>query len=140
MDYEPAMRPRTRAPQRVAAIFARLLRIAQRQAPGLRSVLREGDVRAFPEPRNHAYCSDGKDGITVVVAPRMASAARSRIEGVLMHELAHAVFFLHGEPRHAEREADLLAEHLFGRVIRYDADTVQTTGKGIAPRPAHLPA
>ena len=140
MAYVPANRPRTPAPRRVASVFARLLRIARKASPGLRVVLREGDARAFPETRNYAYCSSGREGLTIVVAPRMALAALDRIEGVLMHEIAHAVFFAGGEEKHAEREADRLAERLFGCTLRYDVqDAVQTTAAGTRPRPAYLP-
>lgn len=141
MAYVPANRPRTPAPRRVATVFARLLRIARKASPGLSVVLREGDARAFPETRNYAYCSSGREGLTIVVAPRMSAAATGRIEGVLMHELAHAVFFAGAELHHAEREADKLAERLFKCKISYDVrEDVQTTGRGTRPRPAYLPA
>ena len=120
------------------AIFRRLLTQARRRVPALAVTLHTGGAREFPAARDFAYCKlDGKQ-ITVVVAPRMARQARSRIEGVLRHELAHAVFFALGEPRHSEREADQLAAALFGGLIRYDRDDVQTTGVGRHPRPAHL--
>ena len=141
MPRKPVYRPSQRATPRVAAIFARLLRQAQRSLPSLRVDLREGAAHDFPAARNYAYCSHSRGRITIVVAPRMAQATRPRIEGVLMHELGHAVFFAGGELQHAEREADKLAERLFSRMIRYDAALdVQTTGRGNRPRPAHLPA
>jgi Zn-dependent protease with chaperone function len=127
--------PRTRA------VFRRLYARAVRRVPSLRVALAVGDPRVFPAARDYAYCELRGSRITIVVAPKMESAPRARIEGVLRHELAHAVFFALGEPRHAEADADRLAAALFGRPIRYDAAFVQTIGRGrYAARPRHLPA
>jgi hypothetical protein len=65
---------------------------------------------------------------------------QGRIEGVLMHEIGHALLFAAGVKDHTEREADEMAEAVFGRFVAYDEDDlVQTTGEGLRPRPEYLP-
>jgi predicted SprT family Zn-dependent metalloprotease len=60
------------------------------------------------------------------------------VEGILMHEMAHAILMQMGDHEHSEREADETAEEVFGKRISYDREDVQTTGTGIHPRPLHL--
>jgi predicted SprT family Zn-dependent metalloprotease len=90
----------------------------------------------FPHARNFAYCSDD---LVIVVAPKMVKSADHRIEGVLAHELGHAINFYLGNLRHSERDADDMAERIFGTTIFYDRDTVQSTEHGVSPRPSFLP-
>jgi hypothetical protein len=45
-----------------------------------------------------------------------------------------------GCPDHSERQADKLAEDLFGSPIYYDNDLIQSTERGVRPRPRHLGA
>jgi len=86
--------------------------------------------------RNFAYCTDG---LIIVVAPKMTKSAEHRIEGVLCHELGHAMLFHLGHLHHSERDADEVAEQVFGTPIFYDRDTVQSTMHGVSPRPDFLP-
>jgi hypothetical protein len=87
-----------------------------------------------------AYCMTRKDcpDMLIVVAPKMAMAALDNIEGVLAHEFGHAILFHCGHWNHTEREADQAAEALFGAPIRYDRNLIQSTTRGVCPRPAHL--
>ena len=102
-------------------------------------------LRVTPEPgrasaRAHAWCVEPRGGrCTVEVAPKLEDRAFKSICGVLAHELGHAYLLQAGATEHSERDADDAAELLFGHVIRYDADEVQTWGSGQSPRPAHLP-
>lgn len=102
-------------------------------------------LRVTPEPgrasaRAHAWCVEPHGGrCTVEVAPKLEDRAFKSICGVLAHELGHAYLLQAGAIEHSERDADDAAELLFGHVIRYDADEVQTWGSGQSPRPAHLP-
>lgn len=102
-------------------------------------------LRVTPEPgrasaRAHAWCTTPRGGrCTVEVAPKLEDRAFKSICGVLAHELGHAYLLQSGAEEHSERDADDAAELLFGHVIRYDADEVQTWGSGRSPRPAHLP-
>lgn len=108
--------------------------------------------------RAHACCGldlvgldEGTNSCTVFIAPKLiepekplpgnrgdrtqALALAHRQRGILMHELAHASLLQHGNDTHTEREADALAEKLWGHTIFYDEDGVQTTGHGVSPRP-----
>lgn len=124
--------------KRLADRWHLLLARAQAAVPGLRASFRVGRAPEFPATRDYAYCRKGPKGITIVVAPKMRRAGIPRIDGVLMHELAHAVLFAAGRPNHTERQADAVAEGIFGRNIYYDRDLVQTTGVGVRPRPREL--
>lgn len=87
--------------------------------------------------RQFAACEDTRPP-TLYVAPRLARESRARVEGVLAHELGHALLFLAGRPDHTERAADDAAEAYLGVEIAYDQGDVQTTGPGARPRPARL--
>jgi hypothetical protein len=124
-------------------VFKRLVRRACARAPKLRGFelqLVVGDAKSFPQPRNFAQCGLArKHVLRIEVAPKMLTQSADRIEAVLRHEIAHAVFFAYGEPDHTERETDQLAEELFGGRIFYDAIDVQTLRRGKFPRPKYLP-
>lgn len=99
----------------------------------------EGRASEFREARAHAYCTKGPWGILrIVYAPKLVTSNVHRIRGVLGHEYGHAVLMTEGLDRHSERDADKVAEDLFGFDVSYDADLVQTTRRGTRPRPAHL--
>jgi integrase len=101
--------------------------------------LRTGQSSEFPRKRNHAYCLLTRGGdLRVVVAPKMIRAPKHRRDAVLMHEIGHAILLSQGVLNHTEREADALAERVFGVRIGYDADDVQTLDGGVRPRPAYL--
>ena len=109
-----------------------------------------GEDREFKEDRARAYCEKLRDGtIVIYVSRRLEQEPIERIEGVLRHEIGHAVDFLYpGEmldedmldlPQTPERRADELAFRIWGDVIAYDVDDlVQTIGSGLCPRPAEL--
>jgi hypothetical protein len=94
--------------------------------------------RTHAKGRDRARAFACTDGHTVWVRPKILGASAEVIDGVLMHELAHCWCIAHGFAEHTERECDKVAEELFGKVIRYDDDDVQTVGEG-GPRPAYLP-
>lgn len=125
--------------------FARLLRRAQTLYPRFdaRFVWNERAGQCAPgapDPcRQFAWCSDGTRQC-VGVSPRLELEAADRVEGVLRHELGHALLFHHGHASHRERDADTMAEAAFGRSIGYDTGDVQTIGVGVRPRPARLGA
>lgn len=91
--------------------------------------------RPYPKPRDYAQT----DGSVIFVSPKMLSAEEHRVEGLLRHEFAHVVFIQSGNWNHSEREADMLAEELFGAKILYDSDDIQSISEGRAPRPNYLP-
>lgn len=123
------------------ARFRRYWSIIDRLGVSLPVSLRVGRPAEFPKLRDYAYCKLDPDGVmTIVVAPKMRTAAPSRVEGVLMHEFGHAYLFHRGRLDHTERDADRAAEELFGAPIGYDRDDVQTSAGGVRPRPARLDA
>lgn len=86
-----------------------------------------------------AYCSQDDDTgeMKIVVAPKLVRANADRIEAVLRHEFGHALLLFHGT-KHGEREADRLAEQVFGDPIFYDHIAVQTLRGGTRPRPTSI--
>lgn len=126
---------------RCREVFRRLVRDARRAGVLAGPVkLRVGHPEDYPTARSFAYCESAP--LRISVAPRLEAAPDDRIEGVLRHELGHAILFVAGyldAPEHTERRADEVARRVFGRAIRYDADDVQSTRYGRSPRPAHLP-
>lgn len=128
-------------PYPVSDIFHRLYNRASEVAgPYFEVCLSTGEASEFPLERNMAYCHrDDKTGeLDIVVAPKLLDGDKARIEGVLRHEFGHALLFYFGHRDHSERDADGVAEQVFGRPIYYDHDTVQTLRAGLRPRPAYL--
>ena len=99
---------------------------------------RYGRASEFPRKRNYAYCVDAPSGPVIVLAPKARRASAERVLALLAHEWGHALAFLAGMPEHSERDADTLAEQVFGLRIAYDKDDVQTVGAGTRPRPSRL--
>ena len=126
--------------RRVTRIFNALHAAVRRHYdPAFSVELRQGDAVEFPAKRNMAYCVlDNRGDVRIVVAPKMEHARTDQIEGVLRHEFGHAVFMVCRQPHHTEREADKMAEALFGTPIYYDRDLIQSTAGGQRPRPLHL--
>jgi len=148
------------------AAFDALLAHAQEVCPGLRVRLvvdpRAGQHGGHVCTRAYAYCApdprearkpakrgSGRprkrpqaEGYIIAVAPKLEHADDGRMEGLICHELAHAVLLHHGYDEHTERDADACAEQVFDVCIYYDADDVQTTDAFAAmarrPRPPYL--
>jgi predicted metal-dependent peptidase len=89
----------------------------------------------YPRARDYAKT----DGFTIYFSPKILSASKYQIEGLVAHEIAHTVFIKLEEHDHTECETDILAEFLFGKNIYYDDTLVQNTLQGIRPRPPYLP-
>lgn len=141
--------PRLRIP-RVDALFQTLIEYAQVQYPELQVRLmydaEAGTRHGQACVRAYAYCacdntlsrippnvsSRGRrhramcEGYIVAVAPKIARANVGRQQGILCHELAHAILLHLGEDTHTERDADACAERVFGVRIFYDDEDVQT--------------
>ena len=115
---------------------------AQPAFASLRVSLEIGQASEFPAPRDYAYCQTlGPMHYRIVFAPKISKASQGRMEGLLMHELAHAMGNALGVQEHGEKNADKLAEHVFQKPIYYDDEDVQTTSKKAARkriRPSHL--
>jgi hypothetical protein len=151
------------APQlgRVISIFRRLRDHGEQIFPdvasvGLRASTTAGcdNTGVYCQGRARAFCSYGHD-VEITVAPCINDEEDARIEGVMRHEFGHAIDALytrrqietrlglkrgHLQKYGSERLADVIAELVFGKVIRYDNDLIQTINDdGVTPRPAHLP-
>jgi len=136
--------------RQLVALFHQLVGTAEGVCGPLAVALEIGDAALFPKKRNYAFCTNPLmadkfgvgDGVClIVVAPKILKADESRVIGLLMHELGHAVDFQKtpDHPNHgSERRADEIAQHIWGIPIRYDGDTVQSICCGVHPRPAHL--
>jgi hypothetical protein len=74
----------------------------------------------------------------VIVAPKIEDEPDDVIHALLRHELAHGILLFHGHEDHSERDADELAEAIWGDRLNYDARHVQTLAPGTWPRPGHL--
>jgi hypothetical protein len=126
--------------EKVLPVYKQMHARVNRQVdPSFRASLRLGPDGHFPEPRNMAYTTyDEKTGdCCIVVSNKLCRGDAARIEAVMAHEFAHALMMCSGVP-HGERDADHCAEVVFGKPISYDSTLVQTTRKGIRPRPRHL--
>lgn len=135
---------------RVQSCFDALLAIVQEQYPSLRCTIevdeRAGERDGHACARAYAFCEDLADGaFRIAVAHKMndpSTTDDSRVEGLLCHELAHAVLLHTGDLEHTERDADDVAEALFGSPLFYDEEDVQTTDQSAPgarrPRPAYL--
>lgn len=136
-----------RPSERVQACFDALLSSVQEQYPSLSCTLRvdskAGQRDGQACARAYAFCEDLDDGsFRIAIAAKMNDADDSRVEGLLRHELAHAVLLHGGDMEHTERDADEVAEELFGSPLFYDDEDVQTTDQSAPgarrPRPAYL--
>lgn len=94
----------------------------------------------FPSPRDYAYCQYApRTGALITFSRKILKAGEHRADGLIRHELAHAILLHNGVAKHSEQDCDDMAERVWGGKIRYDADDVQTTGRGNWPRPCYLP-
>ena len=103
-------------------------------------VLVAGDPAEFPNERDFAMCGlERKNHAKIIVAPKIENEPVEVISALLRHELAHAFLLNLGVDEHAERDADSMAETLWGAPIYYDHRNVETLAGGKRPRPGHLP-
>lgn len=137
---------------RVAAAFRKLVDSGAKRWPELLDVgLRlDPDLEAY-STRSRAACSM-EPPVEVLVAPILEYELARRIQGVLRHELGHAIHALVGRrgirsrigglrlPKSDERLADDLGFYVWGQRINYEPPLyIQTIGPGVHPRPAALP-
>lgn len=124
---------------RTRTTFVRLLRLFSSRAPGYTITLNVGPPENFPEERSFAYTvRKGPKRYDIFVARDIGQYPIEREEGVLAHEFGHVYLWETDSADHSERDADTAAEAIFKLKISYDGNDVQTTGRGVRPRPAHL--
>jgi hypothetical protein len=132
-----------------------VIEIQEHLGEGFKPNLLLGRPKDFPQERDFAYTEISPSGtITVVIAPKLLVSEKERFYGVMFHEMGHAVdFFLDADMCHKfgkslgvylsqtpERRADMLGGAMFGVVIFYDRDLVQTIedNGNYYPRPVEL--
>jgi hypothetical protein len=139
--------------KRVSKTFKDLRSYAARYWPKLDGVELRLNEHAGRGHRQFAWCEyDEETGHCVIaVASKLEEADGDRVQAIIRHELGHALDFLYGRkalerkfrgslPVGPERRADLIAQLVFGDIIRYDREDVQTLdANGVFPRPHYLP-
>lgn len=123
----------------LADVFQRYSIIARAQYPYLR-VICFIDREADSGPRSFAFCTedDNGEGYEIHVAPKLLFSSVHRMQGIIAHEIGHAILLHVGVDEHTERDADRMAEQVFDVKIAYDSEDVQTTAYGVRPRPSYL--
>jgi hypothetical protein len=106
----------------------------------------------FKQKRGFAVCHyNPKSSIFLQFASKTLVQPVHRQEGLVRHELGHALDFLFSSaldewaeelgfqlPQTPERRADAIAEIIWGDPILYDHDDVQSIEQGVYPRPLRL--
>jgi hypothetical protein len=135
------------------------LREAERNLDGQLPVSWDvGPYAHFRKPRGYGvtFCHRGNTGPCAHMrfAPKILHAPLHRQDGVLLHEIGHAVDHIcparaldrwarqNGVrlPKTPEQRADAIALAIFGVPVRYDQELVQSTRYGAPKRPAQLGA
>lgn len=93
------------------------------------------NLGSYPNPRDYAKTT----GRVIYFSPKILKASEDRLQGLLRHELAHALLMQNGDVNHSEIYADETAEICFGMPIYYDTQDVQCISGGVRPRPSYLP-
>lgn len=90
---------------------------------------------SYPKRRDYAKTT----GTVIYFSPKILRASEDRLQGLLRHELAHALLIQAGDFDHSEAYTDEIAESFFGKPIFYDKQDVQCISGGVRPRPLYLP-
>jgi hypothetical protein len=132
--------------QPVTRQFNELVKVAAKDMEPVKYTRLVADPTVHTTPR--AYGMAGiEDGWPVIkVAPELADQPASVILGVLAHEIGHILIMLGREAMRSgydssERQADEVAESVFGKKIFYNENGVQCAGRGARgkrPRPRGL--
>ena len=126
--------------------FNKLSGLAAKKYPEISRTKLFADPSIHDTPRHFAMAGIEKEGPAIRVAPELASRPVGEIHGVIMHELGHILVLLGIFPMKrghdaSERQADAVAEQVFGKKIYYKKNNVQCAGpgsRGVRPRPKGL--
>jgi len=130
----------------LAKTFEEMRQLASKHHP---DVIRTGlaiDPAVHDTPRRFGMAGLGRDGPIIKIAPQLVRQPKTVQRGILGHELGHVLQMLGSTMIEAgdelERDADRLAEEIFGEPIFYTENSkIQCMGpraKGIRPRPEGL--
>lgn len=118
----------------IDAAFDRVRALAPGVARGWQHCA-DADREHADSPRQymHTLCADAPRGV-VCVARAARRLSDANLRALFAHEFGHLA--LHPR-KHTEHDADAWASELLGTTVRYDAQAVQTTGRG-CDRPTAL--
>ena len=95
---------------------------------------------AGDQGRHYAYCEVDDGDIIIAVAPDLKNLSRPLIDGILLHEIGHAIDFATSKARlemllgvslsdDPEERADEIVEYAFGEWVQYERpDWLQCVG------------
>jgi hypothetical protein len=147
------VRVESRSMPKVRAAFDECFDLVEEQFPGVGTIELHEDERAGADngrgsERQFGYCKDGKN-IIIAFAAKTEKLPVANIRGLVAHEFGHALDYRYGDklgrmlgqrlPTGVERRADVIAQAVFGRTIRYDSKDIQCVAcDGVSPRPRRL--
>jgi hypothetical protein len=134
------------------AAFDQLFAVLDEQFPDFGTLTLIEDDDAHDGGRHYAYCSKTDDGAEIAFAGvASVNLQPDNMRAMMAHEMGHALDFRYGKKglskalgvtlsADGELRADQIAEAVFGFPISYDAKCayLQTTGRGVYPRPSGL--
>ena len=148
-----------RSPEAVQHLLALRWAEAQREArsvlPPTHLSLEIGESPHFRTARGFATTQNlGENRFHIKFAEKVARCSEDRLDALIRHELGHVLDlsversvldeWAYGRgvslPRTLESRADALALALWGKLLCYDAEDVQSLSFGVFPRPERLGA
>lgn len=144
--------PLTPNGSRAKKAFDDLFAVLDEQFPDFGTLTLIEDDDAHDGGRHYAYCSKTDDGAEIAFAGvASVNLQPENMRAMMAHEMGHALDFRYGKKglskalgvtlsADGELRADQIAEAVFGFPISYDAKCayLQTTGRGVYPRPSGL--
>lgn len=97
----------------------------------------------FDKPRGYAVTRIDGNHFDICLSEKLIGQPYHRTDAVIRHEIGHVIDYSSidlppGLPYSTERRADAIAEMIWGDVIYYDLELVQSLLPGVSPRPAEI--
>lgn len=140
----------TRSYLKIDGVFRESMAHATTIFPEVEGLAWHADWQAGDHGRAFGACTMGEP-VMLILSPRLNDEAVDRIEGIIRHEIGHAVdakcsrgrlrqvLGVNALPESAEVLADKLAFAIWGEPILYDEEAVQSSRYGLPKRPSWLP-